>query len=280
MRGSTGLGSLTKRDRSGRWAIISHGFSSRFCPEGRYNRKAAIPRFGPSGEAQVFHCMPASVNAAARPGIREFIADRENLPVSARTRFYGVLDQFGAFRPRVRRRDWRLLLLVSVALFLACWTFDRPAGWREAWPWPCFLVLCTVPVWTIRRHERLSHQVDRETEWRAYCLFLRPLIVARFPGLLDRNLDSPMPAPNQIVPRPRSLLREIFTYRGLDFWWAALVGLWCGMALLLVMRLVWGEVSDLLPLVMAVLGFVGGPVLWSFGQALVYHVAQKGVAEE
>lgn len=225
--------------------------------------------------------MPASVSAAARPGIREFIADRENLPVSVRKRFYGVLDQYGAFRPRVRRRDWRLLFLVSVAWSLVCGALDAPANWREAWPWPCFLVLCLVPaVWTIRRYEKFSHLVDHETEWRAYCLFLRPLIIARFPGLLDRNLDSPMPAPNQVVPRPRSLLREIFSYRGIDFWWAALVGTWCSMALLLIVRLGLGALSDLLPPVFAVVGFFGGPVVWSFGQALVYDLAQKGVTEE
>jgi hypothetical protein len=224
--------------------------------------------------------MPASVNAAARPGIREFIADRENLPVSARQRFFHVLDQFGAFRPRIRRRDWRLLLLVSVAWALVCGVLDAPASWREGWPWPCFLVVCLVPVRAIRRHERLSHFVDHETEWKAYCLFLRPLIIARFPGLLDRNLDSPVPAPNQVVPRHRSLLREIFAYRGLDFWWAALVGTWCTMGLLLAVRLVLGEISDLVPPVLAAVGFLGGPVVWSFGQALVYHVAQKGVTEE
>lgn len=89
-----------------------------------------------------------------------------------------------------------------------------------------------------------------------------------------------MPAPNQVVPRPRSLLREIFTYRGLDFWWAALVGTWCSMGLLLIVRLGLGGLGDLVPLVLAAIGFFGGPVVWSFGQALVYHVAQKGVAEE
>lgn len=209
--------------------------------------------------------------------IRAFLADREGLTGSARTRFLKVLDQYDAFR-RVRfRRTWAMLLCISILISGLCYLLDIPhRHWLDTLVWPGSLFLCIGPIWCIRRQEQRPPRLHGETEWRAYCQFLRPLILTEHPGLLDRNLASPSTAPGRLVSKPIDLLREQFKSPGLDYWWSALAGLWCAMITLLVLNHLLIEPSRWLALLLPVAGLLGGPLAGALGQSFVYRMAQKG----
>lgn len=129
-------------------------------------------------------------------------------------------------------------------------------------------------VWCVRRLERRSRGADYEVEWRAYCLYLRPLIVTEFPGLLDRNRAACMASAGEAETRVIPLLGELLSARGVDFWWSCTLGLWLGMTGLLVLLCCQTNPGLLGMCLLPLGGFMVGPVLWSGWQALVLRLAR------
>jgi hypothetical protein len=100
-------------------------------------------------------------------------------------------------------------------------------------------------VWRLRQEDCNVRHGDRETDWEAYCLFLRPVILSDHPGLLDRNAIDHERAPGKSALRPLPMLRSLVHERGPDFWWSALLGLWGGTIALVVTHLVGGATSEI-----------------------------------
>lgn len=208
--------------------------------------------------------------------VRSFLADREGLTGSARRRFFEVLDRYGAFRQVGFRRTWSLLLPVSLFVSAICYAFDTPSRPRlDLLVWPGSFLLSIGPIWFVRRQEQRPLRIDGETEWRAYCLFLRPLIMAECPGFLDRNLALPPPPDSGVAGHPILLLRDQIKTRGLDYWWSALGGLWCGMLLLVLLHQLFLGPDQRLLLFLPLIGFLVGPLIGALGRTVVYFDTQR-----
>jgi hypothetical protein len=204
--------------------------------------------------------------------ISEYLADREGLRGTVRRRFIALLERYG-FRT-ARRRSWRLLLLVSTFVSTASLLLDSPfEHWVDVASWSGYFFLTAGPIWYIRRQEKHLGEIDAETEWLAYCRFLRPLILANHPGLLDRNLELSACIHDEIHASPVLTRPKFFVERGADYGWACLLGIWCNMIALLVLRHAVenpGRIWSLLPVV----GFFVGPIAWALWQNTVYLLAQ------
>jgi len=168
--------------------------------------------------------------------IAEFIADREGLVGGARERFCRLLDQYGGFRERPRAPQLHRPIFVAILLALTGLFWEWPREWSRGLVWIEYTVLSTGLIWRLRKEERRSQQIDRETHWEAYRLFLRPVMLSDHPGLLDRNASHGRIGdgllPSQSAPTIRRLIHE----RGPDFWWSILVGCWAGTGALVIIR--------------------------------------------
>jgi hypothetical protein len=223
---------------------------------------------------------PSLLIAMSHDEIRVFLADREGLTGSARSRFWEILDRYDAFRRVGFQCTWTILLILSLFISGLCYFLDPTRShWIDLLVWPGAFLLSIGPIWHIRRQERRPFRIDAETEWRAYCLFLRPIILAEQPGLLDRNLASPATVTGQILPRPFYLLKEQIKTQGLDYWWSALGGIWGAMILLLILHYLLVEPGRWLAFSFPIAGLLVGPLLGSLVQSGVYFLARRGVGD-
>jgi hypothetical protein len=166
------------------------------------------------------------------------------------------------------------LLVVTLLLALIGFVLDYLSGRSDRLIWPGCVLLAMGPIWRFHRKETEAPDADRETDWYAYCLFLRPVILSEYPGLLDRNRNSPPQGSAwnrlQSLPTVRNLVNE----RGPDFWWSAVLGLWCGMLALLVVHLVLAATGRALSAAFPICGLLLGPAVWTLVQRVIYGIAR------
>jgi len=205
--------------------------------------------------------------------VAEFLADREGLEGGARERFRRLLHEYGGFREKSPAKSSGALILVTSLLTLAGFVLDRPSRWRECLVWVGYALISTGVIWRLHREENKSLYSDRETEWQAYCLFLRPVILSDHPGLLDRNTKNNETESAQFTPLP--LLRSVVHERGLDFWWSVILGLWGGMLALLIAHMTANSTNWVLSLVFPIGGMLIGMVIRMIGQRLIYIIAKS-----
>jgi hypothetical protein len=167
------------------------------------------------------------------------------------------------------------LILVSLLLALTGFLLDHPSGWIDGLIWFGTVLLAAIPVWRFHREESQAPQFDRETDWQAYCLFLRPAILSEHPGLLDRNANSSRPEPDRRLLRPLPMFRNLVQERGSDFWWATILGLWCGMLALLVTHLAVCATSWRVSVTFHVGGLLLGPAIWILWRRFIYQIAKS-----
>lgn len=191
----------------------------------------------------------------------------------ARERFRRLLHEYGGFREKSPAKSSGALILVTSLLALAGFVLDRPLGWRESLVWAGYALISIGVIWRLHREENKSRYSDRETEWQAYCLFLRPVILSDHPGLLDRNTKIGETESAQFTPLP--LLRNLVHERGLDFWWSVILGLWGGMLALLIAHLMVSSTNWVFSLVFPIGGMLLSVVIWMIGQRLIYFVAKS-----
>lgn len=201
--------------------------------------------------------------------VAEFLADREGLVGGARERFSRLLDQYGGFQNDSDARRTRLAFFVSLFLGLVGLLSDRPQQGNDVWVWITYGLFSAGLIWGFRADETKLRHLDRETNWEAYCLFLRPIILSDHPGLLDKNAVHPRETPGQ-PPHPIPVLRSLVHQRGPDFWWTALVGLWGGTGTLVIVHQTIGATHWVESLAFPVGGVILGLATWLLWRQLAY----------
>ena len=208
--------------------------------------------------------------------VAEFLADREGLAGPDRRRFLEVFREYGSFRQASRPHRARTLMFVSLLLALVGFVLDCPPDASDGMVWSVCVLLAVVLVWRFHREETQAHRLDPETDWQAYCLFLRPVILTEHPGLLEQTAKDLRERSTYQLFRPLPMLRNLVHERGSDFWWSAILGLWCGMGALVVVRLGWTTINLRTSLVFPIGGLVLGPALWTVWKRIIYAIAQSG----
>jgi hypothetical protein len=207
--------------------------------------------------------------------VAEFLADREGLAGGARERFRRLLHEYGGFRDISAPSPLRIPIFVSSMLAISGLLLDHPTRWSDGLVWVVYTLLSVGLIWRLRREHSDVRRFDRETDWEAYCLFLRPVILSDHPGLLDRNATN---HGRKVVTSPQHLSRILRSWvheRAPDLWWSALIGLWCGMVALLVTHL-----AKLVTSWMGSIALLGGGVLlglttWFLWRRLAYVVVKS-----
>ena len=207
--------------------------------------------------------------------VAEFLADREGLAGGARERFRRLLRDYGGFRENFAPRYSRPLILVSLLLALSSLVLDWPARWSDGLVWVGYGLLSAGLLWRLRREENKARYFDRETDWEAYCLFLRPVILSDHPGLLDRNATNDGNKTTESRLRSIPLFRSLVRERGPDFWSSAVMGLWIGMVALLFTRLMVTATNWISSLAFLAGGLWFGLAIWILWRRMIYVVAKS-----
>jgi hypothetical protein len=205
----------------------------------------------------------------------DFIADREGLVGHAKFRFLRILHESGSFRQVSRPRRSGTLILVSLMLALAGFVLDPSSDWSSGLVWTGCLILAVIPVWRFHREERRFLRPDRESDWQAYCQFLRNVVLSDHPGLLDRNLSNSRLESEQPVLRTVPMYRKLLRERGPDLWWSIVLGLWWGMAALLVARLVIAPANWMISFIPPAGGMLAGPAIWTVWRRIIFSIAKS-----
>jgi len=153
----------------------------------------------------------------------EYLADREGLVGAGREKFIALLRDafgFGAQRPKwdvAALSAWvAMVTLAGIAVEL-----NRDGRVATLMTWLGVGAVGVALVFALARSRRRSGRGDREIDWRAYCLVIRPMILAERPGLLDRNLAAAS------IERQNSPLGTVDVFRDVDpvhLWLPAAVG--------------------------------------------------------
>lgn len=207
--------------------------------------------------------------------VAEFLADREGLAGGARERFRRLLHEYGGFRDTPVPGRSRTPILVSSLLAVAGLILDHPTRWSDGLVWVVYALFSAGLIWRLRREDSDVRRFDRETDWEAYCLFLRPVILSDHPGLLDRNATSLGQKAGESPVRPLPMLRSLVHERGPDFWWSALLGLWGGMLALLVTHVAVTATGWMGSIAFLAGGLLLGLAAWILWRRLAYVVVQS-----
>ena len=207
--------------------------------------------------------------------VADFIADREGLAGRARLRFLRMLYEYGSFRQVSRPQRSRTLILVTLLLTLFGFVLDHQSDWRSGLVWYGCLILTVGPVWRFHREERRALRPDSESDWKAYCQFLRNVVLSDHPGLLDRNSSNSQLELEQPMLRTVPMYRKLVHERGPDFWWSIVLGLWCGMTALLIAHLAIASTNWMLSFAFPVGGMLVGPVIWTVWRRIIYLIAKS-----
>ena len=207
--------------------------------------------------------------------VAEFLADREGLVGGARDRFRRLLHEYGGFREIAPRRRWPAMTVLSSLLTLGGFVVDRPLVWSDRLLWVVYGILSAVLIWRVHRAERRDRHVDVETDWQAYCLFLRPVILSDHPGLLDRNSKGEGYESAQSMLRGLPMFRNLVYDQGPGLWWSAALGLWGGMVVLIVTHFTASDTSGGRTLAFPASGFVLGLASFLVWRRLIYLIAKS-----
>jgi len=206
-----------------------------------------------------------------------YLADREGLDGAARSIFLEQLRDVFGFRVSAPRRYPMLIAGLAVALAgFGIATEVRSAGGGEAvWAWLGMAATGLVLAFAQARSGSNDPPVNREIEWRAYCLLIRPLLLRARPGLLDRNLDAADCA-DCSGPESGSPLHAGWSF-GLSHRWPMPAGMgWTlGCAMAVAWRVVVGPAAWLWGLPLG--GAVVGPLVWAIFRRGVFRRLRRAV---
>jgi len=207
--------------------------------------------------------------------VAEFLADREGLAGTARERFRHLLQQYGGFSDRIHPRRALTPTLVALLLGGTGAVLDHPRGWSDALVWTLFGMLSAGLIWSVCLDETKRLCVNPETEWEAYRLFLRPVILSEHPGLLDRNAPTGLRKRGHLTADSSATIRALVYQRGPDFWRAILGGSWFGAGMLVVARQHVTRPDWLWLIAFPAAGFLLGFGAWLLWRRLVYFLIRS-----
>lgn len=211
--------------------------------------------------------------------VADYLADREGLTGTTRTAFLQLLRETFGFRATAPYRVAPLLGLA--ALGFASWgvvlELREGFGITATWPWLATAIVGAALAFEIARHRRRSTFTNREFEWRAYCLLIRPMILRSRPGLLDRNLTADRGATEHVRPSYGGALTSLLREPSIGFWIPAGIG-WClGCAAALVARASTGPKPWYVFLPLG--GALIGPAVWAFFRYVVFRRLHRSARE-
>jgi len=108
-----------------------------------------------------------------------------------------------------------------------------------------------------------------DLEWRAYCLVVRPAIVAHRPGLLGITVRREVEEAHRVALVLAKPLAHIRWIRPDEMWAAATAGWSLGAVSLLILRAI-GQLGYW-PFVLPMLGMVGAPLAWAILRLFILH---------
>lgn len=210
-----------------------------------------------------------SAHTEQSDSIAGYLADREGLKGIGRSRFIGLLDSSFGFKLRRPNRSVFALgaWVASVAVAGILLELSRGLSVVSVLLWLGVTSLGAALVFALVRVQRQPSPSSREIEWRAYCLLIRPMILAERPGLLDCNLATGSNEGKQEIAAPAvtNLLRGI---RPINVWLPASVGWGVGAAALIFWNFVFGAERGVF--VLPLLGSFLGPLVWGLFRLSAY----------
>jgi len=201
--------------------------------------------------------------------IADYLADREGLRGAAREIFLRILRNIFGFS--VARPRW-LTFATSVYLAAVTWmgvsleVQERASGIFISL-WIAITGLGVGLAFAVSAAVRRPPAVSKEIEWRAYCLLVRPLILAKKPGLLDRNLGVDIGAEEpRINTKPE--LPTLLLGSPIDLWLSAYAGWGIGTAAVVI----WHHTVERSAwcFLMPVVGAVVAPFFWCIGRKAIF----------
>jgi len=195
--------------------------------------------------------------------LAQYIADREGLVGGARAWFLEILRREFRYEGEEEGgwdRYTLTAMLVSAATLGAVCIAREGLSWSDGTAWLGCAWVGTALHWLLR--QRPPPPPDRDTEWRVYCALVRPLILLRYPSLLDRNRKD---AEHRLVVGVSSM-RQSFqvtaSHARRELVVAALAGLWIGAALVPVLHY-FAHVAMVGLTVLPVASAALAPVVWT-----------------
>lgn len=211
--------------------------------------------------------------------IADYLADREGLQGTVRSRFIELLDISFGFK--LQHPNWSALALsasvASVAMAGVFLELRRGLSTESGLLWFGVIGLGLVLMCSLVRAHGQSRQGSREIEWRAYCLLIRPLILAEHPGLLNRNLAGESKINPQAIPVPAvaDILRGS---RPINLWLPASAGWSVGAASLVCWQSLGGAPRWVF--VLPLLGSCLGPLAWGLFRRSAYARVKRLVRDK
>jgi len=202
--------------------------------------------------------------------IADYLADRERLEGRARLVFLRLLRERFGFRltPRTltaARFGWLALILPALGL-----TFEILSGSvpESVIAWLSIAAVGGLLALALGHQATHWKSIEPEFEWRAYCTLVRPLIVQRQPGLLDRNLIA-VGEPETFELDQRREISAVFQHRGVDFLLPALIGWSLGAICVVVARIAIG--SGGWTWALPICGVLLAPIAWSLLRLVIFR---------
>lgn len=203
--------------------------------------------------------------------VAEYLADREGLTGAARAAYLRLLHEVFGFRSVQRGR-----IGVFLGIFMAVVAgvgigveLATGAGSRACWHWLAMGAAGSALAIETARARRDERSAEREFEWRAYCLVVRPLILRDRPGLLDRNHAADRGPDDTGAGEHRLSVEAVLRNRGVDLWAPAGIGWACGSLAGLIWRFAAGPQPWFLALPVG--AAVAGTAAWSVFRSSVFR---------
>lgn len=213
--------------------------------------------------------------------IAGYLADREGLQGAARRVFVRELHEVFGFRRASMRRIASLFLglALMVAGFGAVFELLSGCGGSAVLVWLGVACLGAALARAITLGGLRARAVNHELEWRAYCLLIRPLIVRRRQGLLDRNLSTRTGTCEVIDADHWLAIRAAIGEWKLDCWVPAGAGWALGAVGAVVWRLAAGP-SMVGILGLPICGTIVGPLVWTVFRLSVFRRLSHAATQE
>jgi hypothetical protein len=211
--------------------------------------------------------------------VAEYLADREGLSGPTRANFVRLLGEAFGVKPR---KLWPFALVTGgwatvVAVVGVLLELRQGESIVFIALWIALTGLGIVIAAFLADAQRRSQRIDNELEWRAYCLLLRPLILADRPGLLDRNRAIQTLKDELLVRQKGAVLKAVVRAHGISLWGPAALGWGCGTAMLVAARI--SEGPRVWAFGIPVLATALCPAAWCLFRLMVFRRMKGGAGE-
>ncbi len=211
------------------------------------------------------------------------LADREGLNGAARHVFLLLLrDAFGF---NLKTPGWAAATIGVCAAGVALFGILIEPSLRENivpvidWIlWMGVVGLGAALAFAVACARRASEPIDREIEWRTYCLLVRPQILSERPGLLDRNLADDYGARERMVVSAGAAVIAMLQSRRSDLWVPAAIGWTVGSMALIIWRVTVGP--SVWPFALPILGMTLFLLAWCMIRLSVFRRIERAAREK